>query len=422
MQKESNITIKFYLNLDKGNGELYPLYCRVTVFGKNTQKTKSEMSFNRKLKFSDWNDSKEEPKKDSLLTEEIARTKTQLFRIKRDFEDQRKIYTAKDILNVYKGVNTVSDFILICFQNHIDRIIKRKEHKDVTIAKYIRTKERLRAFIKTKFNLEDIPIEKITYEFISNWEDYLLAQKATAKQTTLHRNTVNNHHDCLKSVLAELQREGRIRISPYGQFSYKDERQDKQPLSMEQLKRIIKLDVSEFPRLDKVKDIFLFSCFTGLRFSDAMNLEANSIQKIGLDLYEITVRQKKTEGLVSLPLFDTPYAIFRKYDNEERMITGKVLPRVTNQKLNAYLKEIADLSKVHYNAPLTHHVARHTFATTICIENGISKDVLGKWLGHQKRETTDVYAKIQNPYLRERGEELKNKINAKYNEKENSNQ
>jgi integrase/recombinase XerD len=232
----------------------------------------------------------------------------------------------------------------------------------------------------------------------------------------LHRNTVNNHHDCLKSVLTELQREGHIRISPYSQFSYKDERQHKLPLNKQQLQKIMELDVTEYPRLDAVKDIFLFSCFTGLRFGDALSLEGNKIQKIKEDLYEITIMQKKTEGYVSLPLMGAALDIFKKYDNDARKVTGKVLPQYSNQKFNAYLKEIADLSKIHFSRPLTHHVARHTFATTVCIENGVSMDVVGKWLGHEKIETTQVYAKLNNPFLREQSEKLAEKLNAQYNE------
>lgn len=416
MEHESKISLKYYLSLEKGNGELYPLYCRIIVSGKFIKKTKSELSIGRKLKLSDWNEQKEEPKKDPLLAEELSTIKQKIYRIRRDFEDQQKTYTAKDMADVFRGVNTISDFALVCFQNHIDRIKQRKEHKEVTIAKYIRTKERLREFIEAKYKIDDISIEKITYEFISKWEDFLLNIKASNKETTLHRNTVNNYHDCFKSVLTELQQEGRIKVLPYSRFSYKDERQDKLPLNSEQLKKIMALNVDEFPRLAMVKDIFLFSCFTGLRFSDAISLDANKIRKINEGLYEVTIMQKKTEGYVSLPLMGAALQIFHKYDNDARKITGKVLPKYSNQKLNAYLKEIADLSKIHYDKPLTHHVARHTFATTVCIENGVPMEVVGKWLGHEKRETTEVYAKIRNPFLMERAVELGEKIKAKYNE------
>ena len=420
MHYDSKISIKFYLNLEKGNGEVYPLYCRVVVSGKFIKKTKSEFSLGRKLRFADWNELKEEAKKDYAINEKISEIKNKLFQIKREFEYQEKDFTAKDVLDVYKGTSSVTIFLIASFQKHIERLKIRKEHKDVTIAKYARTLEMLRIFINNIYKMDDYPVHKVNYEFIANWEDFLLSRKSFNKTTTLHRNTVNNYHDCLKSVLGEAVKHGNIRVSPYESFSYADKFTEKMPLDIVQLKKIINKDFSATPRMDRVKDIFIFSCFTGLRFGDAMNLEVSSIHKLEDGSYQLRKIQNKIDGYVVLPFLKYAFDIYLKYDNDERKITGKVLPKISNQNLNAYLKDIAELSEINYPHPLTHHIARHTFGTTVCVENNIPHEVFSKWLGHKDPRTSLRYGKYRNPLLSKYGKELEAKVNESYFNDENT--
>jgi site-specific recombinase XerD len=179
----------------------------------------------------------------------------------------------------------------------------------------------------------------------------------------------------------------------------------------------MQLDVSDTRRLDIVKDIFLFSCFTGLRFNDVINLDADKVHQTQSGYYEVTFKQQKTNDYASLPLIRPALEIYRKYDQDFRKITGKAFPSYSNQKFNAYLKEIADLSKINFDRPLTHHVARHTFATTVCIENDIPIEIVSKWLGHKKLQTTNVYAKLQNPLLARHGRDLIDKFKISIDEK-----
>ena len=114
---------------------------------------------------------------------------------------------------------------------------------------------------------------------------------------------------------------------------------------------------------------------------------------------------------MNIPLLKPAIDIINKYDKEERAITGKVLPKISNQKLNAYLKVIADLTGI--KKELTHHVARHTCATTILITNGVPIEVVSKWLGHTNIKTTQVYAKITDQYLSQMAKKVDSKLGEK---------
>ncbi|HEY4787351.1 MAG TPA: site-specific integrase, partial [Bacteroidales bacterium] len=146
-------------------------------------------------------------------------------------------------------------------------------------------------------------------------------------------------------------------------------------------------------RLQHAKDMFVFSCYTGLAYIDAFNLTSQNIG-IGIDgQYWISTCRKKTDQPVRIPLLPKAMEIIEKYKTHPYAIAkGKLLPIYSNQKLNSYLKEIADLCGI--TKPLTFHIARHTFATTITLSNGVPIETVSKLLGHGSIRTTQVYAKV----------------------------
>ena len=150
---------------------------------------------------------------------------------------------------------------------------------------------------------------------------------------------------------------------------------------------------SFLPRLDLVRDIFVFCCYTGLAYADVKQLQQEDII-IGVDGYQwIKMARKKTKAISSIPLLPTAEAIIEKYSEHPCVLDGKgVLPVLTNQKSNAYLKEIADVCGINKN--LTTHLARHTFATTVTLSKGISISTVSKMLGHRSLKTTQIYAKV----------------------------
>jgi site-specific recombinase XerD len=162
-------------------------------------------------------------------------------------------------------------------------------------------------------------------------------------------------------------------------------------------------------RLQTVKDLFLFSCYTGLAYIDTMNLTAGNIIK-GIDGNDwlITSRQK-TDTDVRVPLLPQAEELIKKYkDHPKAANHGTLFPVISNQKTNAYLKEIADLCNI--NKAITFHIARHTFATTITLSNGVPIESVSKMLGHTTIRSTQVYAKVVEQKLSEDMQNLKKRM------------
>ncbi len=190
--------------------------------------------------------------------------------------------------------------------------------------------------------------------------------------------------------------------NPYKDFKFKSEPGRLTYLTSNELKKLEEHDLCENESLERVRDIFLFSVYTGLRHSDAVNLKNDNIELEGKRNW-IVYKQQKTGEHNKIPMLNKALDLYTKYE-EERKITGYILPRLSHQKLNAYLKTIANL--VGIKKPLSHHVARHTAATTIFMQNGISLETTGKLLGHRSIKSTQIYAKVTNMMLKEAAHEL----------------
>ena len=194
-----------------------------------------------------------------------------------------------------------------------------------------------------------------------------------------------------KRIILIARNNGILIGDPFANYKIRLEKVDRGYLSEDEIKIILKKKmVSE--RLEQVRDVFIFSCFSGLAYIDVANLKEDNIRKsFDGNLWIITKRQK-TNTDVNVPLLDIPKMILEKYKG--KLPNGKVLPIISNQKLNAYLKEIADVCGIKKN--LTFHLARHTFATTTTLAKGVPIETVSKMLGHTNIETTQIYARITN--------------------------
>ena len=180
---------------------------------------------------------------------------------------------------------------------------------------------------------------------------------------------------------------------------------DRGYLTEQELERILQKDFNS-RRLEQVRDVFIFSCFTGLSYVDVKNLTKENVC-ISFDGKQwLRLHRQKTSTAVNLPLLKTPLAILKKY--EDKLSDGRLLPVLSNQKLNSYLKEIADICGIKKN--LTFHLARHTFATTTTLAKGVPIETVSKMLGHTNIKTTQIYARITNDKIREDMEMLAGKL------------
>jgi site-specific recombinase XerD len=163
-------------------------------------------------------------------------------------------------------------------------------------------------------------------------------------------------------------------------------------------------------RLNRIKDIFLFSCFTGLAYADVAALKKSDINYVMSGEKWILTKRQKTNSICNIPLLPQAEYIISKYEDDPVCLsTGKLLPVASNQKTNAYLKEIAAVCGI--DKELTFHIARHTFATTVTLTNGVSIESVSKMLGHKNLRTTQHYAKIIDKKVGEDMRFLKEKFN-----------
>ncbi|MDE7421725.1 MAG: site-specific integrase, partial [Muribaculaceae bacterium] len=180
-------------------------------------------------------------------------------------------------------------------------------------------------------------------------------------------------------------------------------------LTEPELKSMMALDLKAFPRIESVRDTFVFCCFTGLAFIDVQTLRRTDISTDSDGRMWIRKTREKTDELSIIPLLDVPKSIMDKYENHPTVLAkGVVLPVMSNQKVNAYLKELADLAKISKH--LTSHIARHTFAT-MSLNNHVPLETISKMLGHSDIKTTQIYAKMMDKTISEDMEVMRTKFN-----------
>lgn len=196
----------------------------------------------------------------------------------------------------------------------------------------------------------------------------------------------------MKKIVLDCVKKGWLHRDPFLNFKMVKKEIQREALTESELQHVSKR-VSSTERLTLVRDLFIFSCYTGLSYIDVKNLDQSQIIT-GMDGEKwLFTHRQKTNAPTRLPLLPKAMEILKKYEKHPKVeITGKVLPTPSNQKLNAYLKEIADLCGI--NKELTFHIARHTFATTVTLANGVPIETVSKMLGHKSLTQTQHYAKI----------------------------
>jgi site-specific recombinase XerD len=403
-------TILFILKKNKiqANGTV-PLYMRLTIDGK-----RAELTTKRFVDPETW-DSKAQKlipkgKKSIHSSEEIKSIneylKTldrQVFDAHKDLLNAGKNITAELLKNKLTGVEEKQRMLLQIIEQHNKDIqtLIGKDYSRATWVKYETTKKHIVDFLKWKYRLSDINIKNLNYEFITDFEFYLRSEK------NIDVNTNAKYIKNLKKIIHECVAKNWLDKDPFMAYKIKNRQTEREFLTEAEL-RIIEEKQFGFERLEHIRDIFLFSCYTGLAYIDVFNLTPESIA-LGIDGEKwIFTHRQKTEIASRIPLLPPALAILEKYSNDPKVIAaGKLLPVPSNQKVNAYLKEIATLCEI--KKELTFHVARHTFATTVTLTNGVPIESVSKMLGHKKLQTTQHYAKILDKRVSQDMEVLRTK-------------
>ncbi|WP_291099522.1 MULTISPECIES: site-specific integrase [unclassified Flavobacterium] len=404
---DNPISILFYLKRVKVNAQgLAPIFQRITINGRRLD--------NSTGKFVDPDKWHSEMSKMRGTSEEARSINGHLDNLKSKILNVEKNLIKKDIpitfdsyRNELTGKKERERMLIPIFQEH-NRKIKElvgQEYAPGTLERYETSLKHTKDFIFWKYNITDINIEKIDHSFITEYEFYLRSERKCANNTAV--KYIKNFHKIINQCLAN----GWLNKDPFFNYKAKIKEVVRDFLSEAEIEQMINKEfVSE--RLELVRDIFVFSCFTGLAYIDVKQLTLDNIA-LGIDGDKwIFKNRQKTDTASKIPLLPMAQEIIDKYaehpvcKNEKRL-----LPILTNQKMNAYLKEIADVCEI--KKELTFHIARHTFATTVTLSNGVPLETVSKMLGHTSLKTTQHYAKILDKKISEDMMILKSKFKSK---------
>ena len=257
---------------------------------------------------------------------------------------------------------------------------------------YFTTQKYLEKFLKEKMRRPDITLREINYKFVTSFEYYLKTYQPLDHEKPLGNNGVMKHMERFRKMINVALKNEWLEKDPFKAYKLKFTKYERGYLTEEEL-TVLENKLFDNERMQNVLDLFIFSCYTGLSYIDAVNLTPLDIVK-GIDQeYWLVTKREKTNTPVKVPLLPKAIELIEKYANNVKcQAEGSVLPKMSNQKLNGYLKEIADVSSIKKN--ITFHLARHTFATTVTLSNGVPIESVSKMLGHTKISTTQVYAKV----------------------------
>ena len=361
------------------------LYLRITIDGKISETATALYIIPDKWEEGRMKGTKEEAKSFNSYLDTLI---NQLYDCHRSLLQTGATITAETLRNAFTGKDEKPRFLIEIFKAHNNNIQKLigKDYSKPTLTKYITTLNHLKSFLKWKYRISDISLSQLKYEFLADLEFYLKTEKS------IDHNTTAKYIKNVKKLINDCMAKGWLKTNPFSNFKITTKEVERTFLSENELDILANKEL-KLERIDLVRDIFVFSCYTGLSFIDVANLTPNHIA-IGMDREKwIFTNRQKTNIASHIPILPPAMEIIEKYkDHPAAVNKGRLLPVLSNQKMNAYLKEIADLCEIR--KALTFHVARHTFATTVTLTNGVPIETVSKMLGHKKLQTTQHYAKI----------------------------
>ena len=384
---KNTFSILFYIRTSKQKKDgTTPIYVRITVNGK-----RSDFSAQRSITASRWNKSKTRAKGTTeavrTLNTYLDTVQSLIYEHHQHLISKGKFVSAIAIKNAYLGLSEEKKTLLDMFQLHIDSItaLIGKGYVKSTVTKYKTTLKHLKAFIKYKYKSDDLHLIQVSLGTITAFEHYLKTVQGVGINCT---NKYLTHFN--KVVNLAVANDWLIK-NPCLIHKMKNEVVLKDFLNEFEIQLLMDKDITS-KRLKQVRDVFLFCCLTGLSFIDVKNLTPVDVKK-GVNGKEwLLTKRQKTGTQTHIPLFPYALTIIERYKNHPESVNkGTVLPVLSNQKMNAYLKEVAVICGLDKH--LTMHLARHTFAT-YTLTKGVPIETVSKLLGHSSLKTTQIYAKV----------------------------
>ena len=402
----ATINVLFYIKRAKINSNgLVPVFIRITVEGKRIDKSTGKYVLPERWS-TETSRLKGNSEESRSINNHLDLIRKEVFETEKNLLLKGVILNFENFKNEYLGIESTKRYLVPIFEDH-NRKVKElvgREYAIATHKRYETSLRHLKEFLEYKFKISDIDIERIDYAFIADYEFFLRTKRNCSNNTAI--KYVKNFHKVVNICLAN----GWLLKSPFTNYKPKIKEVVRDYLLDDEIKAIRDKNITSF-RLDLVRDIFLFSCYTGLAYIDVKQLKKSNIS-IGIDGDKwIFKSRQKTDVNSKIPILPPALEILDKYKEHPKCLNeGFLLPILSNQKMNAYLKEIADICGI--NKELTFHIARHTFATTVTLSNGVPIETVSKMLGHTNLKTTQHYAKILDKKISEDMQILKAKFKA----------
>jgi integrase len=323
----------------------------------------------------------------------------------KELSSRKNDVSAGEVKNAFQGIASEQDTFVKYFEAHNENYKKNVgiNRAEGTYKRFLTSLGHLKRFMRKKYNIADIPFQAIAPSFVADYDYYLRIELRLAPATIV--NTIVHLRKIVKSAIYN----GLIRIDPFTGYEFITSPLVPKSLTAQELKILIKAKLSR-PNLNFIRDMFLFSAFTGVAFSDMRNLTEKNIAQAEDGIWWLHTHRQKTGTPCHIPLLELPLELIEKYRGVAK--DGKLFPMISCSKTNIYLKRIA--AECAINKPVTFHQARHTYASVVTLSQGVPIDTVRELLGHRDWRATRIYAQVNNEKIGEDMRRLNKRLSDKF--------
>ena len=407
MSSRNSFNLFFYINRSKQkrNGEC-PVMLRITINGRSVA-----TSLKRSIDSTIWEPTagvaKGKTPEATGMNKYIDAVRVRAYEKHNALLTSRDEVTAELLRDALLNINSSKGKTLVEIWEEHNTELKELIGKETSYAnyqKYFTCLRYMKEFLVRSNKAEDIPVKLVDRHLVSKFEHFLKVEKNCQYNTTI------KYMQNFKKIIKRAQHNGWLTHDPFSSIKLTLKEVDRPYLTEEELQVVMNKKFS-IERLAQVRDMFVFACFTGLAYIDVHKLKHSELERSANGKLWIRTKRQKTGVRANIPLLDTAQQIIEKYASRNEGYNETVLPVISNQKMNAYLKEIADLCGI--DKCLSFHIARHTFATTVTLMNGVPIESVSKMLGHKNLRSTQHYARVVDQKVGEDMEQLALKLESK---------
>jgi site-specific recombinase XerD len=323
----------------------------------------------------------------------------------KDLLVKKENVSALGVKNAFQGIASQQDTLVKYFEAHNEKFLQSVgvNRAEGTYKRFLTSLSHLKRFMRKKYNIADIPFQTLTLSFVTDYDYYLRIELGLAC------GTVTNTIVHLRRIIKIAINNGLVRNDPFVDYKYITEEPVPKSLTADELQTLIKAKLSR-PNLNFIRDMFLFSSFTGIAFSDMRNLTAKNLSTAEDGVQWIHLNRKKTGAPCHIPLLEIPLQLIKKYRGIAK--EDKLFPMISCSKTNIYLKRIAKECTI--DKPITFHQARHCYASVVTLSMGVPLETVGELLGHTDWRATRIYAQVSNEKIGEDMQLLNERLSGRF--------